>query len=139
LEVIGTVTMELYAASDARDTDFTAVISDVRPDGTAVVLGSRPVGIVRARYRNGREAEPTLLTPGEVERYEIDLGAIGHGFLPGHRVRVEVSSSAAPFFNPNQNMGNPIATDTEWRVANQTIFHDAVHPSALLLPVYEGR
>jgi uncharacterized protein len=138
VEVIGAVTLELHAASDARDTDFTAAISDVWPDGKAIVLGARPVGIVRARYRNGREAEPTLLTPGKVERYEIDLGSIGHRFLPGHSIRVEISSSAAPFFNPNQNTGNPIATDTQWRVANQTVFHDAARPSALILPVYEG-
>ncbi|WP_162806407.1 CocE/NonD family hydrolase [Sphingosinicella terrae] len=138
VEVIGTVTMELYAASDARDTDFTAAISDVGPDGRAIILGARPVGIVRARYRRGREAEPVLLTPGEVERYEIDLGAIGHRFLPGHRIRVEISSSAAPFFNPNQNSGNPVATDTEWRTARQTVFHDTARPSALLLPVYEA-
>lgn len=138
VEIIGAVTMELYAASDARDTDFTAAISDVAPDGTAVLLGARPVGIVRARYRHGPAAEPDLLTPGEPERYAIDLGSIGHRFLPGHRIRVEISSSAAPFFNPNQNTGNPIATDTEWRTANQTVFHDTARPSALLLPVYEA-
>jgi putative CocE/NonD family hydrolase len=138
VEVIGTVTMELYAATDARDTDFTAAITDVAPDGTAMLLGARPVGIVRARYRHGREAEPSLLTPGEVVRYEIDLGAIGHRFLPGHRIRVDIASSAAPFFNPNQNTGNPVATDTDWQTANQTVFHDTARASALLLPVYDG-
>ena len=138
LEVIGTVTMELFAATDARDTDFTAAISDVGPDGKAIVLGARPVGIMRARHRHGPAAEPSLLTPGKPELYRIDLGAIGHRFKPGHRVRVEISSSAAPFYNPNQNTGNPIATDTEWKTANQTVFHDDIRPSALLLPVYKG-
>ena len=103
-----------------------------------MLLGARPVGIVRARYRDGREAEPSLLTPGEVVRYEIDLGAIGHRFLPGHRIRVDIASSAAPFFNPNQNTGNPVATDTDWQTANQTVFHDTARASALLLPVYDG-
>jgi putative CocE/NonD family hydrolase len=134
LEIIGRVGVELYAASDARDTDFTASIVDVYPDGRAVVLGQRVVGIIRARYRNGLE-QTELLTPGKVERYQIDLGHIGHAFEPGHRIRVEISSSAAPMYNPNQNTGNPVATDTEWRTAHQTIYHDAHRASALVLPV----
>jgi putative CocE/NonD family hydrolase len=134
LEVIGRVSVELYAASDARDTDFTASIVDVYPDGRAVVLGQRVVGIIRARYRNGLD-KTELLTPGKVERYQIDLGHIGHAFEPGHRIRVEISSSAAPMYNPNQNTGNPVATDTEWRAAHQTIYHDAHRASALVLPV----
>jgi putative CocE/NonD family hydrolase len=139
VEVIGPVAFELFAASDAKDTDFTAAVSDVGPDGKAVLLGSKPVGIIRARYRNGPEAQPVLLTPGKAERYRINLGSIGHAFLPGHRIRVEISSSAYPMFNPNQNTGNPIATDTEWRSANQTIFHGGARPSALILPVYGGK
>lgn len=134
VEVIGRLSVELYAASDARDTDFTASIIDVYPDGRAVVLGARVVGIVRARYRNGFE-KTELLTPGKVEKYQIDLGHIAHSFEPGHRIRLEVSSSAAPMYNPNQNTGNPVATDTEWRTAHQTICHDVKHPSALVLPV----
>ncbi len=134
LEVIGQVGVELYAASDARDTDFTASILDVYPDGRAVVLGSRVVGIIRARYRKGLD-RMELLTPGQVEKYHIDLGHMAHSFEPGHRVRVEISSSASPLFNPNQNTGNPVATDTQWRTANQTIYHDSRHSSALVLPV----
>ena len=61
--------------------------------------------------------------------------AASNAFLPGHRIRIEISSSAYPMFNPNQNTGNPIATDTEWKVANQKILHDRAHPSALVLPV----
>lgn len=138
VEVIGPVAIELFAASDAKDTDFTAAISDVGPDGKAILLGSKPVGIIRARYRDGPTAQPSLLTPGKAERYRINLGAIGHAFLPGHRIRVEISSSAFPMFNPNQNTGNPIATDTEWKNANQTIFHGGARASALILPVYGG-
>jgi uncharacterized protein len=134
VEVIGQMGVELYAASDARDTDFTASIIDVYPDGRAVVIGARVVGIIRARYRTSLE-KTDLLTPGKVEQYRIDLGHTAHSFQPGHRVRVEISSSAAPWYNPNQNTGHPVATDVEWRTAHQTIYHDAQHPSALLLPV----
>ncbi len=134
VQVIGQVGVELYAASDARDTDFTASIVDVYPNGRAVVLGARVVGIIRARYRHGLD-RTELLTPGKVEKYHIDLGHIAHSFEPGHRIRVEISSSAAPRYNPNQNTGNPVATDIEWRTARQAIYHDASHPSALVLPV----
>lgn len=134
LEVIGKVVVILCAASDAPDTDFTASIIDVYPDNRAVVLGPRVAGIVRARYRN-RSSKAQLLKPGSVEKYCIDLGHIAHSFEPGHRIRVEISSSAAPFFNPNQNTGNSVVTDTEWRVAHQTVFHNAEHPSALILPL----
>ncbi len=136
VEVIGRSYVELYAASDARDTDFTAKILDVFPDGRAVRLASLPLGVIRARYRNGLH-EPQLLTPGKPERFRIDLFDFAHTFLPGHRVRIEVSSSGYPFIAPNQNTGNPVATDTEWKVAQQTIYHDAEHPSHLALPVME--
>lgn len=134
LEVIGPVEVEVYAASDGRDTDFTAQVLDVYPDGRAAPLGPNSVGIIRARYRNGNEKEE-LLQPGKVERYRIDLGHVAHAFLPGHRIRVHISSSFASLFNPNQNTGNPVATDTEWRTAQQTIYHDTKRPSAVILPV----
>jgi hypothetical protein len=137
LEVIGRVTVELYAATDRRDTDFTAKLIDVYPDGRAVKMGMPKSGVIRARYRNGFGREE-LLTPGKVEKYVIDMSHIGHTFLPDHRIRIEISSSAYPMVNPNQNTGNPIATDTEWRVARQSIHHDKVYPSAVILPVFEG-
>jgi putative CocE/NonD family hydrolase len=134
LDVIGRVTVELFAATDARDTDWTGKLVDVFPDGRALKLGRTPAGVIRARYRQGLDRE-RMLTPGRVERYVIDLDAIGHSFLPGHRVRLEISSSASPYVNPNQNTGNPVATDTVWRSARQTIHHDRVRPSKLVLPV----
>ncbi len=133
VEIIGTVTVDLQAASDARDTDFVAVLTDVHPDGRAVQLGAR-IGIRRARYRNGYQREE-LLTPGKVERHTVELNDIAHRFKAGHRIRLEVTSSSAPYYNPNQNTGNPVATDTEWKVANQTIHHDRGRPSAVTLPV----
>jgi putative CocE/NonD family hydrolase len=133
LEVIGSVVVNLRAATDARDTDFTAVLSDVGPAGSALMLGPL-VGIRRARYRNGYEREE-LLTPGKVESYRIELFDIAHTFEPGHRIRVEISSSAAPAYNPNQNTGNAVATDTEWKVAHQTIYHSRPLSSSITLPV----
>ncbi|HJU75819.1 MAG TPA: CocE/NonD family hydrolase [Gemmatimonadaceae bacterium] len=133
VEVIGSVTVNLQAASDARDTDFTAALSDVLPDGRALALGPI-VGIKRARYRKGYDAEE-LLTRGKPESFRIELFDIAHSFERGHRIRLEISSSAAPLYNPNQNTGNPVATDTVWKVANQTIFHDRARASFLSLPV----
>jgi putative CocE/NonD family hydrolase len=137
VQVIGPVAVELHAASDARDTDFTASIQDVQPDGRAVLIGSKPVGIVRARYRNRPSSPPSLLTPGKPELFRIELGAISHQFQPGHRIRVEISSSSSPMFNPNQNTGNPIATDTEWKIAHQQILRGKAQPSALVLPIVQ--
>jgi len=134
VEISGPVMAELYAATNARDTDFTATLSDVFPDGRAVALGIGPGGIIRARYRHGLD-HTELVTPGKVEKYTIDLAHIGHAFLPGHRIRLEISSSSYPAYNPNQNTGNPVATDTEWRTAQQAIHHDRRYPSRLILPV----
>lgn len=135
LEVIGDVTVHLYASSDAFDTDFTARLLDVYPDGKSVNLGAEPVGgIIRARYRKGYEKE-ILLEPNKPELYKIKLFDIGHAFLAGHRIRIEVSSSAAPDYFPNQNTGNPVATDIEWKVAHQIIYHDTEYPSSIDLPI----
>jgi len=133
IEVIGNVQVTIQAATDGKDTDFTAVLTDVFPDGRAVALGPS-IGIRRGRYRFGSSRE-VLLTPGKVESYPIELFDIAHRFEAGHRIRVEVSSSAAPMFNPNQNTGNPIATDTVWRVARQTVYHDRANVSSIRLPV----
>ena len=133
LEIIGDVRVTLQAATDALDTDFTAVLSDVYPDGRAVKLGPR-IGILRARYRNGFVKEE-LLTPNKADRFPIELFDIAHSFQPGHRIRLEIASSAAPEFNPNQNTGNPVATDTVWKVAHQTVYHDRTRASAITLPV----
>jgi uncharacterized protein len=135
LEIIGPVSVELFAASDAKDTDFTAKLVDVYPDGRAVRLGPTNSGIIRARFRNGFGKEQ-LITPGKVEKYQISLADMGHTFLPGHRIRLEISSNAFPDAFPNQNTGNPIETDTEWKDARQTIHHDRVFPSAVILPVF---
>jgi putative CocE/NonD family hydrolase len=134
LEVTGPVVVTLHAASSAPDTDFTAKLVDVRPDGYAQNLAD---GIIRARYRVSGET-PTPLTPGEVFPFSIDLWATSHVFLPGHRVRVEISSSNFPRFDRNLNTGQDQATGTRWQAAHQAVFHDRRYPSHILLPVIPG-
>jgi putative CocE/NonD family hydrolase len=131
VEVTGPVKMILYAASTARDTDFTAKLVDVHPDGKAFNLCD---GIIRARWRAGMD-KPALLAPGNVERYEIDLWVTSNLFRRGHRIRVQVSSSNFPRFDRNPNSGEPFGSDTELLQATQTILHDAEHPSHFVLPV----
>lgn len=138
VEIIGEVSVVLYASSDALDTDFTARLLDVHPDGRAINLGADPAGgIIRARYRNGYEKEE-LLEPNKPELFDIKLFYMGHTFAAGHRIRVEISSSATPDYCPNQNTGNPVATDTEWRIAHQTIYHDRDRPSRIVLPIMKN-
>jgi putative CocE/NonD family hydrolase len=138
VEIVGPVEVVLHAATDARDTDFVVKLTDVYPDGKALLLGPKQAGVIRARYRKGFDRE-VLVTPGAVEEYRIRIGDVGHAFLPGHRIRIEVTSSAAPWINPNQNTGNPVATDTDWKVAQQTIYHDRARPSRVVLPMMPKR
>lgn len=131
VEVIGPVTLILHAASSAPDTDFTAKLVDVAPCGRAVNLCD---GIVRARYRRSTSrAEP--IAPGRVYEYRIDLGATANRFLPGHRIRVEISSSNFPRFDRNPNTGEPARGEEDPRPAMQSVRHDEHRPSHLLLPI----
>ena len=104
---------------------------DVYPDGRAINLCD---GIIRARYR-GPDKEPTLLKPGKIYKYIVDLTVTSNVFKKGHRIRVEISSSNFPRFDRNLNTGNPFAQDAELIPATQKIYHDAEHPSHILLPV----
>ena len=131
LEVTGPVIMKLYASTDGRDTDFTAKLVDVHPDGHAVNLCD---GLIRGRYRESKEVQ-RLLEPGTVYEFEIDLWPTSNVFLKGHRIRVDVASANFPRFDRNLNTGNPVGDDTEIRVARQRVFHDAEHPSHIILPV----
>src|ERR1017187_8849515 len=131
VEATGWVKATLYASSSAVDTDFTALLADVEPSGYARFLTD---GIVRARYRNSTErAEP--IEPGKIYEYSINLWATINLFKAGHRIRLYVSSSNFPRFNRNLNTGEPIAGPTRSVKASQRIYHDAQHPSALVLPV----
>ena len=131
LELTGPITAQLFAASSAVDTDFTAKLVDVAPDGYARNLQD---GIVRARYRTSAR-RPALITPGQVYEYKIDLWATSHVFQAGHRLRVEISSSNFPRFDRNPNTGAPLGEDDRLETAQQTVLHTAAHPSNILLPV----
>ena len=131
LEVTGPVTVTLFAATSAPDTDFTAKLVDVRPDGYARNLAD---GIIRGRYRASR-TRPTLLQPDTVSEFTIDLWATSHVFLPGHRIRVEISSSNFPRFDRNLNTGDDQATSSRFQTASQSVFHDPRYPSHIVLPV----
>ena len=131
LEVTGSVKVVLYAASNSKDTDWTGKLVDVHPDGKAYNLCD---GIVRARYRESM-GRPSLIEPGKVYRYEIDLWVTSNVFLAGHKIRVEISSSNFPRFDRNPNTGHPFGSDDKLRKAKQTVYHDDEHPSHILLPI----
>ncbi|MGA0601354.1 CocE/NonD family hydrolase [Caulobacter sp. KR2-114] len=131
LEVTGPVTVILYARSTAPDTDFTAKLVDVFPDGTAVNLSN---GIQRASFRDSL-SHPTPIVPGQVYRYRINVWPTSNLFAAGHRIRLEISSSDFPQFAPNPNTGEPFGATSTQAVAVQTILHDIDHPSAVILPV----
>lgn len=126
LDVVGPLRVILFASSSALDTDFAARVSDVFPDGRAIQLQS---GILRARYRN---VEPELLEPGRVYRLEIDLWATANRFDRGHRLRLDISSADFPRFDRNTNRGGELGPPIR---AMQSIHHDSVHPSHLVLSV----
>ncbi len=131
LEVTGLLKMVLFAASSAKDTDFTAKLMDVAPNGSVRLLSD---GVIRARFRNGVD-RPELLTPGEAVRYEIDLWHTSNEFQPGHRIALAISSSNFPRLSRNLNTGGDNARDADFISADQTIFHDSMRPSHLILPV----
>jgi uncharacterized protein len=131
VEVTGPIDVKLWAASSATDTDFTARLVDVLPDGTARALND---GILRARYRNGKTA-PTPLVPGQPVEFTIDVGATSNLFAAGHRIRVEISSSNFPRFDRNPNTGGVFGESAELRRAEQTVFHDRERASRIVLPV----
>jgi putative CocE/NonD family hydrolase len=129
--VIGPVRVDLWAASSAPDTDFTAKLVDVHVDGYAQNISE---GIVRARYRNSNE-EPSWITPGAVHDYTIDLGHTATVFRKGHRIRLEVSSSNFPHFDRNPNTATVFGEGGQLMPASQQVWHDQGHPSQLVLQV----
>ena len=131
VEVTGPVTVTLWAATSATDTDFTAKLVDVCDDGCAHNVTD---GIIRARYRDSMSS-PSLLEPSKVYRYTIDLWSTSNVFKAGHQIRVEISSSNFPRFDRNTNTGNVISQDTELKPALQTVLHNSEHPSHITLPI----
>ncbi len=135
MEITGPISATIWASSDAKDTDFTATLTDLEPDGKAIALCE---GIVRARFRNGTE-NPQMMVPGEIYKFEIDMWNTSNSFIKGHRIRIEISSSNFPRYNRNLNSGNPIASDIDISIANQTVYHGIQYPSYINLPVIPKR
>jgi uncharacterized protein len=131
LEVTGPIQARLSIASSAPDTDFTARLVDVFPNGFAMNLCE---GIIRAKYRDSWEY-PELMSPGDVYQVTVDLGVTSNTFLAGHRIRLDVSSSSFPRFDRNLNTGEPIARAIKMQIAHQAVFHSAEFVSCILLPV----
>lgn len=132
-EITGNVTVILHAASSAADTDWTARLADVSPAGRSLGLLD---GIVRARYSRSTE-RAELLERGRPHEFTIALGAISAVIEPGHRLRLQISSSNFPKFDRNPNHGGdiPRAEVSDYVSAEQTVFHDAARPSRLIVPV----
>ena len=135
LEVMGPVEVHLVASTTARDTDWTAKLVDIAPNGFAMNLTD---GILRSRFHKSTE-RPELLEPGKVYSFVVDAGSTSNVFLKGHQLRLEISSSNFPRFSRNTNTGNVPEKDSSFRVAHQTIFHDAARASCILLWVGENR
>jgi putative CocE/NonD family hydrolase len=142
LTVLGSVYVTLFAASSAPDTDFVARLVDVYPDGRAMCIAD---GILRASARESYPAPgavtpvaPSPIEPGEVYEYVIDLWATGITFLPGHNMRVEITSSSHPRWERNLNTGESTLESSRTELAHQTIFHDARRRSRITLTVAEG-
>jgi putative CocE/NonD family hydrolase len=132
VEVTGPVMLELYASSTAVDTDFTAKLVDVSPDGFARNVTE---GILRARYRDSN-TKLSPIVPGKIYKLTIDMSATSNVFLKGHKIRLEISSSNFPRFDRNLNTGKSAAESADFVKATQIIYHDyPAHPSALILPI----
>lgn len=127
LEMIGDCRLQFLAATDVVDTDFVAKVCDVDENDLSHNITD---GILRAKWRGGLK-EPQLLEPGKLYEFVIALGPIAHRFKAGHRIRVQITSSAFPGFDRNMNTGNREGSDATGIVAHQQIWHGAEHPSRL--------
>ncbi len=131
VEVTGPVRVDLYASSSAPDTDFMAKLVDVWPSGFTQRLCD---GMVRARFREGMD-KPSLIEPGKVYHFSINCWNTCQVFKVGHRIGLEISSSAYPKFDRNLNTGAQLGVTTEMAIAEQRIYHDVEYPSAVVLPI----
>ncbi len=131
LDITGPIAVELYASSSEPDTDFTAALVDVYPDGYSLLIQE---GILRASFRD-KDRDPSPIGPGEVYTLVIDLWSTSYTVPAGHKLRVEVSSSNFPRFARNLNNGEPFGTSDRIEVADQIVYHTNIYPSRLVLPV----
>jgi putative CocE/NonD family hydrolase len=133
-EMTGPVNVRLWAQSTSADTDFTAKLTVVKPDGQVINLNN---GILRTSFRDSL-SDPTPTTPGRPYEYQIHVWPTSYEFRAGDRIRLEISSSDYPQFAPNPNTGAPFGMDSATRTAVQTILHDEDHPSVVSLPMIAG-
>ena len=141
IEVTGPIDVKLWASSSALDTDFTAKLIDAHPPSADYPEGiemNLEDGIIRARFRNSLE-RAELMTPGEIYQFTIQLYPTSNLFKAGHRIRLDISSSNFPRFDPNPNTGEPLNAHARTMVARNTIYHDAAHPSHVILPIIPPR
>jgi putative CocE/NonD family hydrolase len=123
--------MELQAETDGTDTDWMIKLVDVYPDGYAMPISE---GILRARFREGLD-QMKLLKPNQTYTYDIEMTGTANVFLPGHRIRIDITSSNFPQFDRNPNTGDDLGANSTTRVAQQTIHHGGSRPSYIVLPV----
>ena len=135
IEVTGRISAKLFVASDCPDTDFTVKLTDVYPDGQSMLVTD---GILRGRFRESFKEEK-FLEPDKVYEVTVDLWSTSLVFNKGHRIRIAVSSSNAPRFDPNPNTGHAFRADKETRVATNTIYFSEKYPSQVLLPIYKDQ
>jgi uncharacterized protein len=133
LTIAGPISAKLFVSSTAVDTDFTVKVTDVAPDGTSINLED---GIIRTKERNGQDTVQ-YLKPGKVYSVTVNLTGISHQFQPGNRIRVDIASSNYPRFDRNNNTAEQGVYDAAV-IAQNTIYHDAFHPSAIFFPVIPG-
>ncbi len=134
VEWTGKVKAELYVSSSAKDTDFIVRVCDVYPDGRSILLMDY---VRRARYRDGYDKE-VLIEPGEICKVAFDVGWTSQIFNVGHRIRITVASTGAPFYEPNPNTGEPLTIDfpTKTVVATNAVHHERQHASRVIAPLY---
>src|ERR1041385_6537591 len=131
MEITGPMTATLWAATEAKDTDWNVMLQHVYPDGRAERIQD---GVMRARFREGFD-RPSLLKPGKAYKYNIDLWFTSRVIPAGHRLRVVVASAAFPKYDRNLNTGGDNERDTGYIVVRQRILHDRAHPSFVRLPI----
>ncbi len=131
LAIAGPVKMKLHAATDGPDTDWMVKLIDVYPNGDAFPMAE---GMLRARFRQGLD-KPELLKPNQTYEFTVDLIGTAVVFQPGHRLRLDITSSNFPQFDRNPNTGASLGSSPKLRTAKQTIHHSAAHPSHIILPV----
>jgi hypothetical protein len=137
VELTGPIDVKLWASSSAVDTDFTAKLLDIHPPSPEFPAGidmNVEDGIIRARFRHSLEKQE-LMKPGTVYEFTIKLYPTSNVFKAGHRIRLDISSSNFPRFDVNPNSGEPLNAHRRMVTATNTIYHDASHPSHVILPV----